>query len=528
MLRFGVANLRRLRDVKSVDLKRINLLVGRNSSGKSTFLRMFPLLRQSLMTRTSSPILWYGDYVDLGNFSGVVSNNDIENSIIFRFGVDNIALSPRNIYRESGYYYGYSYGRYIDSADIELYLSEFEQKTRISRIVSHFYNGDVNFDLEVDENFQVSSIKFNDEDVGNFYAGYKVIVQQGAIFPEIAIRNSAIDDAFGTQFVGIEAPLSPVLARILSVHLDKRLSDEKLKEIAAQFLLMPKFDDESFIVCENVTKTGSFRKFLRDVRTKDERRLKFLLRKIYFSNQVAILLTAAFRKLREVMMNTLYIGPARARSERYYRYQDLAVSEIDSDGKNFPMFLNSLNAEQKDSFSNWVRERFGYGVNVSQEQGHISISLTVGDQVTNIVDTGYGVSQILPVLGQIWWALNRERTVGPRQREQSSILLIEQPELHLHPAHQALIADAFVGERRLETKSQDVSQLAFIIETHSEALINRIGELIYQGKVDSSDIQILIFDSSKDENNETKVDTATFDSSGGLVNWPYGFFQADI
>src|ERR1700682_5719018 len=72
MISFGLKNLRRLVSVPPVEIKPITLLVGRNSSGKSSFLRAFPLVRQSLMTKTSSPILWFGDFVDLGSFEGAV------------------------------------------------------------------------------------------------------------------------------------------------------------------------------------------------------------------------------------------------------------------------------------------------------------------------------------------------------------------------------------------------------------------------------------------------------------------------
>src|SRR5262249_49786416 len=56
---FGVKNLRCLTDTGLVPIRPITVLVGRNSSGKSTFLRAFPLLRQSVETERKSPILWY-------------------------------------------------------------------------------------------------------------------------------------------------------------------------------------------------------------------------------------------------------------------------------------------------------------------------------------------------------------------------------------------------------------------------------------------------------------------------------------
>jgi AAA15 family ATPase/GTPase len=54
---FGVKNLRCLIDTGQIPIKPITILVGRNSSGKSTFLRAFPLLRQSVENPRRSPIL---------------------------------------------------------------------------------------------------------------------------------------------------------------------------------------------------------------------------------------------------------------------------------------------------------------------------------------------------------------------------------------------------------------------------------------------------------------------------------------
>ncbi len=56
-----IQNLRSLKDTGLIELKPITLLLGRNSSGKSTFLRTFPLLRQAYETATSGGIIWNGD-----------------------------------------------------------------------------------------------------------------------------------------------------------------------------------------------------------------------------------------------------------------------------------------------------------------------------------------------------------------------------------------------------------------------------------------------------------------------------------
>ncbi len=184
------------------------------------------------------------------------------------------------------------------------------------------------------------------------------------------------------------------------------------------------------------------------------------------------------------------------------------------------MFLASLQQAQLEHLSKWVERIFGYGVSVHKTEGHISINLEQSGKSINVLDTGYGVSQVLPVLTQIWWMQQRDRGIGLNPAESAfdnKTLLIEQPELHLHPAHQALLADVFV-----EAASGGVS---FVIETHSESMINRMGELIDRGHISSDKVQIVIFGDSSDTLSSSGVAVATFDSEGTLQNWPYGFFN---
>ena len=80
----SINNLRSLNGGK-VNIKPITVLVGKNSSGKSSFLRVFPLLRQSVESNTIGPILWYGKYVDFGAFSEAINRNSESKNIKFSF-----------------------------------------------------------------------------------------------------------------------------------------------------------------------------------------------------------------------------------------------------------------------------------------------------------------------------------------------------------------------------------------------------------------------------------------------------------
>ncbi|MGL4964382.1 MAG: AAA family ATPase [Inquilinus sp.] len=186
------------------------------------------------------------------------------------------------------------------------------------------------------------------------------------------------------------------------------------------------------------------------------------------------------------------------------------------------MFLNSLNATQLRNFSDWVERMFGYGVDIKRTEGHISIDLIQSGKYTNIVDTGYGVSQILPVLGQIWWTQrDPARRMGSRSRlSDSPIVAIEQPELHLHPAHQAMLADLFADGIRSRS---GLKAVRFLVETHSETLINKLGQLIFDKHISNDDVQIVIFN-AQDLTEAPSIAISRFDEEGQLVNWPYGFF----
>ena len=75
----GVKNFRSIKDITInegyIDLKPFTVLLGKNSSGKSTFLRLFPLLKQSVSGRTRGALALYGDEVDFGDFDTLVSRD---------------------------------------------------------------------------------------------------------------------------------------------------------------------------------------------------------------------------------------------------------------------------------------------------------------------------------------------------------------------------------------------------------------------------------------------------------------------
>jgi hypothetical protein len=118
-------------------------------------------------------------------------------------------------------------------------------------------------------------------------------------------------------------------------------------------------------------------------------------------------------------------------------------------------------------------------------------------------DVGFGVSQFLPIV------------VADIQLGRGSTLIVAQPEIHLHPSVQASLGDYFVEMIHAQDKH-------YIIETHSEYLLNRIRLLISKGKIEPSKIAVYHF---QRQGCETKIYPIEFTKSGKIEGAPQDFFD---
>ena len=116
---------------------------------------------------------------------------------------------------------------------------------------------------------------------------------------------------------------------------------------------------------------------------------------------------------------------------------------------------------------------------------------------TNLIDVGFGVSQILPLLVRI---LMQERY----------IFLMQQPETHLHPKAEAAFASL------LATLAQEKNN-AFIIETHSDYMTNRARIDIMKGNIKPEDVSLIYLET---QGKDTKVHNLCFDKQGNFENDP--------
>ena len=113
-----------------------------------------------------------------------------------------------------------------------------------------------------------------------------------------------------------------------------------------------------------------------------------------------------------------------------------------------------------------------------------------------------------------------------RRRPRQQIVAVEQPELHLHPHFQALLADIFALSVSASKRSS--ASLSLVVETHSEHLINRLGALVEKGTLSNEDIVVYLVD--RDANTDAAVvHRTTFTKDGTLSDpWPFGFFLPQL
>ena len=131
------------------------------------------------------------------------------------------------------------------------------------------------------------------------------------------------------------------------------------------------------------------------------------------------------------------------------------------------------------------------------------IQITVRGVKNNIIDVGYGVSQILPILVTIF-----------QSKKELGYFGIQNPEVHLHPKAQAALSSLFASIAKENEKN-------FIIETHSDYMIDRARIDIMQGKISPDNVSIAYFDPQKD--GTVKIYNIGIDKEGNLVGEPESY-----
>ena len=94
---YGVGNLRLIGHLET-EIRPLTILVGRNHVGKSSLLRTFPLIKQSIDYGTNGPISWYKGSVDFGDYNTTAKHGHQDEGILFEFGLENYKFTSDTLY----------------------------------------------------------------------------------------------------------------------------------------------------------------------------------------------------------------------------------------------------------------------------------------------------------------------------------------------------------------------------------------------------------------------------------------------
>lgn len=129
-----------------------------------------------------------------------------------------------------------------------------------------------------------------------------------------------------------------------------------------------------------------------------------------------------------------------------------------------------------------------------------------------LTDVGLGVSQVLPVIVECFYV--------PRR----SIVIFEQPEIHLHPRVQADLADLFVDAIRAREDGR-ARDCQFVIESHSEHFLRRLQRRIAEEELAPADAALYFVHTDA---GGARLEQLRVDAFGNILNWPVGFFGDEM
>jgi predicted ATPase len=230
----------------------------------------------------------------------------------------------------------------------------------------------------------------------------------------------------------------------------------------------------------------------------------------------------AFRSLKH---RTWYLGPMREEPRRYYRTPQSPPRFVGPHGENAAEILalaSALGARESEltkDISKWFFDQTGYRLAIESEgRGtHFSVALERGDPVegafsVNLADSGQGLGQIFPLVVQAFFS--------SQVAERSAFCILEQPELHLHPAAHGAIADIILTLQRTNAQSR------IIIETHSENLLLRFRRRIAERSGGLEPAHVVAYWLTP-EGDGMKPRPIRFLADGTLSDWPEGVFAED-
>ena len=205
-----------------------------------------------------------------------------------------------------------------------------------------------------------------------------------------------------------------------------------------------------------------------------------------------------------------YIGSFRQPPERTYYQKAKAQPKVDTDGGSYIDQIiewEETNLEKLFELNEVMQQIELFATIQSNKlkggRFELMVKTKLNARFAALTDVGFGVSQFLPII------------VADLQLSDHSCLAVSQPEIHLHPKIQATFGNYLANQIKRTHKQ-------YIIETHSEYLLNRIRLLLVTGELKPEDVRVLYFEN---DGLKSTVHDVEFATDGQIKGAPQGFFD---
>lgn len=228
-----------------------------------------------------------------------------------------------------------------------------------------------------------------------------------------------------------------------------------------------------------------------------------------------------------------YLGPLRTKAERLYTWSGITPESVGFAGENT---IAAILAARDRKISLGYRrptkpfeeiialklkemgliEEFSVTQISAQPQSYevyeVKVRTKGSEDWVNLPDVGFGISQVLPVLVQCFYA------------PAGSIILMEQPEIHLHPSAQSALADVMIDVINSRENGKD-RNIQLVIETHSEHFLRRLQRRIAEDFISQEKVSVYFANLTK---TPATLDPLQIDMFGNIKNWPENFFGDEM
>jgi len=522
-----------------LELKPITILLGANSSGKSSLLKLLLMIEQTINIneKYQSALKLNGHYVGMGEPANIFKDRDMKDCVEIEFGLDAVKYcqgideSYKSIKRIVGYVFLYLW------AQTALNVKPKDRKTFHDFISYH------NVDIDVDDidipffqfGFMSEKRKIEDIQYVKWYLECEDVVGDIDAIDKLTIDDLVlIYNSFSSFYLNIEDRLKSANVKTVYLSYCIRCRDNQLDVISASVhsnnsCLIKICVDNNSIQSDfwgsSMTDSCPFSPFS----------LSFACLKPTFPDKVGqfhptfsfmcSLLSVAYSAVADSFLGEKisYISPLRAYPQRYYLLDESNDSQRlrPNSGTSVAEILKKK-VDISSSVNKWFKN-FGLSVSVKEFRDIINnINVEQNGNSLDITDVGFGISQVLPVIVQCFLAKN------------DSLTIIEQPEIHLHPKLQAELTDLFIDvacheDNKDEDEDTEHHNKIFLIETHSEYMIKRLRRRMAEGSISPSDVALYYIEPRKKKNEVAQVYRIPI-SEIGEVDWPseyYGSALAD-